>query len=239
MSIAEIFFLLVILLTNVIQAITGFAGTVLAMPVSLRLVGADMAKPVLNLAAIIICVYVVCRHFRDIQWKTFLKMLLCVGVGFGLGYAVQLLPIDGTYLLKFYGIVIMSVALLYLFADVDHIHIPTWVLYLCLFLGGLLHELYVSGGPLVVIFALKTIKDKNAFRATLSLMWICLNGIMFGMHLGAGLFTPHLWLIAGVALGISIVSFIVGSFLAKKLPLPVFMRITYVLLFISGISLIF
>lgn len=43
-----ILFLLVILLTNIIQGITGFAGTILAMPPGLMLVGYPVAKPVLN-----------------------------------------------------------------------------------------------------------------------------------------------------------------------------------------------
>ena len=239
MTVFEILFLIVILLTNVIQAITGFAGTVLAMPVSLRLVGSDVAKPVLNLAALIICLAVVIHHFKDIQWKEFAKMILCVGSGFALGFAVQLLPINGTILLKLYGIVIMSIALIYLFLDIDHVRIPTWVLYLCLFLGGLLHQMYVSGGPLVVIYAMKTFKNKNSFRATLSLMWIVLNGFLFGTHMASGLFSAHLWILVGIAFAVSSLSYIVGSLLAKKLPHDIFMKITYVLLFISGISLIF
>ena len=45
----EFLFYLVILLSNIIQGITGFAGTILAMPASLRLVGMGTAVPVLNL----------------------------------------------------------------------------------------------------------------------------------------------------------------------------------------------
>lgn len=238
MSLFEVLFLVVILLTNVIQAITGFAGTTLAMPVSLRLVGPDVARPVLNLAAVIICIYVVIRHFKDIQWLEFLKMIVCVGVGFGIGFALQLLPIESTYLMKFYGITIMSVALLYMFVDIDKVKIPSWVLYLCLFLGGIVHELYISGGPLVVIYAMKRFKDKNAFRANLSLMWIALNGVLFATHLGNGLFSPHIWLLVGIAFAVSVLSYVVGSLLAKKMPLPIFMKVTYVLLFISGLSII-
>lgn len=40
----ELLFLLVLFVSNVIQAITGFAGTVLAMPPSVYLLGLDHAK---------------------------------------------------------------------------------------------------------------------------------------------------------------------------------------------------
>ena len=47
----ELLFLLVLFVSNVIQAITGFAGTVLAMPPSVYLLGLDHAKLVLNVMA--------------------------------------------------------------------------------------------------------------------------------------------------------------------------------------------
>ena len=239
MSVFEIFFLLIIFFTNIIQAITGFAGTVLAMPFSLQLVGQDVAKPVLNLAAVVICAYVVIRNYKSIAWMDFLKMVLCVGVGFAVGFAVELLPLNKEILLKSYGIVVLSVALFYMAFDVSKIKIPPAILYLCLFFGGVLHMLYVSGGPLVVIFAAKRFKDKNQFRATLSLMWVILNLIMFGQHLASGLWTPHLWIIFAIAAAISIASYFIGKKLASRLPLEAFMKLTYALLFISGFSLLF
>ena len=52
-----ILFLLVILLTNIIQGITGFAGTILAMPPGLMLVGYPVAKPVLNVLGLLSGIY--------------------------------------------------------------------------------------------------------------------------------------------------------------------------------------
>ncbi len=49
----QVLFLLVILLANIIQGITGFAGTILAMPPSLMLVGYAVAKPVLNVLGLL------------------------------------------------------------------------------------------------------------------------------------------------------------------------------------------
>ena len=44
-----ILYFIIILLTNMIQGITGFAGTVLAMPFCILLLGIGIAKPVLNI----------------------------------------------------------------------------------------------------------------------------------------------------------------------------------------------
>lgn len=50
-------FFLIIFLTNIIQGITGFAGTILAMPPSLMLVGYNTAKPILNVLGLLSGVY--------------------------------------------------------------------------------------------------------------------------------------------------------------------------------------
>lgn len=45
----SVLFLLTVLLSNTIQVITGFAGAMLAMPVSIQLIGLEPAKAILNI----------------------------------------------------------------------------------------------------------------------------------------------------------------------------------------------
>lgn len=52
-----------------IQGITGFAGTILAMPPSLILVGYDVAKPILNVLGILAGVYVFVTQWKHVDWK--------------------------------------------------------------------------------------------------------------------------------------------------------------------------
>lgn len=65
----NVLFLIIVLVTNIIQAITGFAGTLLAMPASIMLVGADDAKVMLNLVTLATCVILAVRNRKYIQWK--------------------------------------------------------------------------------------------------------------------------------------------------------------------------
>lgn len=55
-------FFLVILLSNIIQGITGFAGTILAMPPSLMLVGYNTASRMLNVLGLLSGIYVFAGH---------------------------------------------------------------------------------------------------------------------------------------------------------------------------------
>ena len=68
-------FFLVILLSNIIQGITGFAGTILAMPPSLMLVGYDTAKPVLNVLGLLSGIYVFAGHRKHVCWGELKKIV--------------------------------------------------------------------------------------------------------------------------------------------------------------------
>lgn len=235
----DILFILIIFLSNIIQTITGFAGTVLAMPLSLKLEGAEVAKPVLNLVAVVICLYIVVRHFKDIDWIQFLIILVFVGIGFASGFAIELIEMNDKILLYIYGAIIILIAIVFFFVDFEKVNLPTWVMIIFLILGGIMHKLYVSGGPFVVIYAMSKLKEKNTFRATLSTLWIILNSILFTTQMVNGLFTPHIWILFGIGAAVSILSLVIGSLIAPHLSKKVFMKITCVLLLISGITLMF
>ena len=69
----KILFLLVVFLTNIIQGITGFAGTMLAMPPSVMLVGFDTAKPILNALGLLSGIYSR-REQKERQQKRIFKL---------------------------------------------------------------------------------------------------------------------------------------------------------------------
>ena len=71
----KILFLLVVFFTNIIQGITGFAGTMLAMPPSVMLVGFDTAKPILNALGLLSGIYIVAANRKSVNKKEFLKKL--------------------------------------------------------------------------------------------------------------------------------------------------------------------
>ena len=74
-------FFLVILLSNIIQGITGFAGTILAMPPSLMLVGYNTAKPVLNVLGLLSGIYVFAGHRKHVCWGELKKIVAVMAVG--------------------------------------------------------------------------------------------------------------------------------------------------------------
>ena len=65
-------FLLVLFLANTIQAVTGFAGTLLAMAPSMLLLGPDQAKVILNIMAFLSSLFIVSSSLSYVAWRQLL-----------------------------------------------------------------------------------------------------------------------------------------------------------------------
>lgn len=104
--------------------------------------------------------------------------------------------------------------------------------------SGVVHGMFVCGGPLLIGYLSKTIKNKVSFRATISTVWILLNSMILIDDIRAGLWNPGLIRTQLITVPFMIAGMVVGSKLYKHMSQQVFMKLTYVLLFISGISLI-
>ena len=269
-------FFFFILFSNIIQGITGFAGTILAMPPSLMLVGYDTAKPVLNVLGLLSGIYVFAGHRKHVCWGELKKIVAVMAAGI----------VGGIFLKGFFaGRERALYALLGLFVvclSLQGLHKlwRDWLgtqedaaagaeaaaeakaaagaktaeakaaaegkaagpdkagLYLLLGLAGIVHGIFVSGGPLLIGYLTKRIQDKVSFRATISTVWVVLNTIILLDDIRSGLWNPELVKIQVASIPFLLAGMAVGSRLYAKMSQRLFMLITYVLLFVSGISLL-
>lgn len=238
-----VLFYLTILLTHIIQGITGFAGTLLAMPFSLRLVGVDVAVPVLNGLGIASGLYIFLGNRKHVVWKEVLRVL-AVMIPFMLGgvFLRKLLEGQSRVLFLILGIIVLVLALkgIYdLFFAKEEKPLPTAVRYGALVLAGVVHGMFVCGGPLLIIYIADRLPKKENFRATLSAIWMVLDGILLVTQLIAGDWSLPLLKTQLIALPVLVAAMIIGSILYKKMSQRLFMIITYILLLISGVSLFF
>ena len=236
-------FLLIVFLTNIIQGITGFAGTVLAMPPSVIDVGFNTAKPILNLLGILAGIYVVAISYKHIDKKEFFKCMGVMVVGIVAGiFLKSLFTGNASLLYKILGCVVMLVGLSCVYktffkkTEAKKPHNPV-VSYLLLISSGVVHGMFVCGGPLLVSYLTGKLKDKQTFRATISAIWIVLNSIILVSDVRDGYFTRDTLILAAMASVVLFIGMAVGNLLYKKMSRELFMKITYVLLVISGASL--
>ena len=245
-----IVFFLVILLTNIIQGITGFAGTILAMPPSLMLVGYSVAKPVLNVLGLLSGIYVFVGHREHVSWKEVKKIVAVMAVSILLGILIKgLFEGKEQLLYKLLGIFVIllsiqgGLSLRRKGADENAESrsaaqaADSPFSYVILVLAGI-HGIFVSGGPLLISYLTKKIKNKVSFRATISTVWIFLNTLIMLDDIRAGFWTGGLLMTQLISLPFLFAGMYIGSRLYVRMSQRFFMILTYILLFISGISLL-
>ncbi len=86
---SAILFYIVIFLANIVHGITGFAGTVLAMPFALLLVGYDVGKPILNVLGILSGFYVLVNNYKYVNWKEVKKIVIVMSIGLISGFFIK------------------------------------------------------------------------------------------------------------------------------------------------------
>lgn len=232
----DFLYILALFIANVIQGITGFAGNILAMPPAAILLGVDTARGALNLMSLISGVVMVVWFRKHIVWHEFGKIFLFMMPGIIAGIAVySLFPANA--LLVPYGAVVAVIGLWYLAGKRDT-PLPKFVMVLVVLASGLMQGMFVSGGPLLVIYAVTVLRDKEDFRATMSIIWLALNIIIFGQSLIAGMVTPAVVHYSLVGIVPILAATVLGGLLQKRINQQAFMKLTYVLLIISGLMLV-
>lgn len=243
--VSYILFFLVILGANIMQGITGFAGTILAMSPSLLLVGYPVAKPVLNVLALISGFYVFIGNVKNVNWRELWKIVAWMAAGIAGGIFIQGLFAEQQQILqKLLGVFVVFLAAQGLYkilrpsGGTEAPKPPSRATVLFLPAAGIVHGIFVSGGPLLVSYLTKKNLDKVTFRATISTVWVFLNSLVLLDDIRTGLWNPSLLKVQLISIPFLLAGMFIGSKLYARMSQQLFMKITYVLLFISGISLL-
>ena len=233
-------FFVVILLANIIQGITGFAGTVLAMPFGLMLVGYSLAKPLLNVLGLLSGIWLLLANRRCIEWHELKKILLVMTSGILAGLGIKSLLAGSEAILgRMLGAFVIVLALQGLLirprADWETSPLSEFAL---LAGAGIAHGVFVSGGPLLIGYLAKKVTDKQAFRATISAVWIVLNSMILVSDLYAGLWTAGSLRSLILSLPFLAGGMAIGGRLYRSMSQALFMKLTYLLLLLAGLSLL-
>ncbi len=245
---------LIIFISHAVEAITGFGCTILAFPFITYLLGIHKAKVLLAIIGWILSLYIVSTKFKRIQFRQFFVIVILAGAGMPLGiYFFNNFPSEMLKLIL--GIFIIITAVLQLskayFKAEARLNPPPQIYYLLLFLGGVIHGAFATGGPFIVFYATKKLPEKGAFRATLSLLWLTLNTILFltdatfqaFFHNVSGVIFSHVSMSADVTYLIWMLPFLfvgifVGEIIHNRVNAEVFQKIVYWALFITGIFMV-
>lgn len=234
-------FLGVIFLAFLVQTGLGFGSAVIAVALGAFLYPIEIIVssivPIIQLNVLNISI----RHRRYINWHVLLRRILPLML-VGLPAGILISRAGHNHLLKVvFGVFVAVVACLELVAitrTYESRQLTAGKRTLLLLAGGTIHGMFASGGPMAVYVASREISEKHAFRSTLAVLWVVLDGLLLVGFLVDGTYTADRW----PTIAVLTIPLLVGSFLGEKLHGRInqvlFRKLVYVLLFVSGVLLI-
>ncbi len=232
-----VWFMLVLMFAVFVQALSGFGGTLIAMPLGIALMGLPLTKPVMTIVAWITGVIVVATEWKHIRPKELCKMVGVMLVGVLGGIFVMDAVADLTFLLLFYGVVVAGIGLKKLFWKSEK-RPPVWWQNTSLALAGIMQGLFVSGGSFLAIYSVEKLPEKKEFRATVNAVWAIINTVMITTYGFTGALTGEVLKTAVIAVVPTLVAIWLGWKLANKVNQATFLKIIYVILIASGAVLL-
>jgi len=233
---------IIVLLANILESITGFGATVAELPFVSALVGIKTAVVSLCMVSLTLAVFVVIRFRKQIDKKAYVNIVGFALIGMPIGMlAFSYLP--EKYLKIGLGIFIIFAAARGFFVlfskKKDRKPVNSIVLKILLFVGGIVHGAFASGGPFLVIYAGEKVKEKGSFRATMCSVWATLNSVLLLKYIITGDFVVksvmpvYLLALPFLAVGVAI-----GMYLHKKVSQKVFSVIVYCILLAAGCTML-
>ncbi len=241
-----ILFCIVMFLSHFVHGITGFAGALLAMPPSLYLVGYEIAKPSATLVGWIGGVFIALKERKSIAWREVVPVLVWVFLGIIVTFFIRDTGVGQSNIPYYcFGIFLICYGIYCLkkmFTKEENKAkkpMKKWVSILTLFSAGIIHGLFVCGGPLLTAYLVYKLDDKNAFRATVSVIWVALNILIMVDDAITGYWTRDLIFMQLYLVPICFGAMALGAAVYKYVNQRKFLCIVYSLFIISGISLLF
>ena len=184
--------------------------------------------------------YIVLRNPRAVDLRTLLTRILPVtALGLPVGiYLADAAPQSTLERAFAASVFVLAAAELIAMARKDASRTRTLSLpasLLLLFLGGVAHGAFATGGPPVVYVCARTIPDKTVFRATLNALWIPLSGALLVTYVAKGHITMATLkdtapLVPGLIVGI-----VVGELLHGRVPERVFRVVVFATLLVVAV----
>jgi len=234
-----------------LEAVTGFGSTVVAVPIMAMIVPLETAIIIGVTHTWMLVIYIVFVSRKDIVWKEFgfIALYVLIGLPFGIYLFTRM---NEAYLLGILSLFMIGVGF-HGFrmtrrnrnqtkASTEPVK-KNFLMRFILFLGGIIHGAFGTGGPLVVLYATQALKNKALFRVTLCLLWLSMNTILITVWTideiwtGEGRWTRNNYfsLYAALAtLPFTLVGIFVGNYLHHRVSEYVFRLIVYGLLFGTG-----
>ena len=232
----KVIFWAVFFVAYTLQAVTGFAGNVLAMPVGISTIGLTESISTLNITGCLACGLVAVLGRRSIRWGEVARICAVMLVFMALGVWLDMV-ISLDILRKAYALFIAAVSVKGLFFKGKG-HAPRWAAYLALAGAGVVQGMFVSGGALLVVYAMERLPQKDEFRSTLSAVWAVLNGIYAVYNAAMGHMTAEVGVVVAVCVPLFVLATLAGNVVYRRMTQASFLKLTYAMLLVVAVVML-
>jgi uncharacterized membrane protein YfcA len=214
----------------------GFGGTVLAASIGAQFVPLELLLPAFVPLNMVMSSWLLARGFRSIAWRMLaVEVAPMVGLGAAVGLALFHLPAKQLFAFGF-GVFVVGLAILQL-ARPGGRELAKPLQWLLLGLGGVVHGLFGTGGPMIVYVVRRRLADKLAFRSTLAVLWLVLNVALLVNYASAGLYTRTTANAAAVIALVIVPGLYIGERVHHRLDAGRFERVVWLVLLAAGLVL--
>lgn len=243
MSPARALLIAIVMLAFTTEAAIGFGATLIAISLGSLLLPIDELLYAVVPLNLLLSAAVAVRARRHIDARMlFLRIVPAMALGLPLGM-LAFARFSGGVLQRMLGVFVLALSALELAkrlrkrgAD-EEAPLPRAAAIGLLFLGGVVHGAFATGGPPVVYVCGRLVKDKRVFRGTLSALWFLLNAVLIATyarngHLDAASLRRSATLAPGLALGL-----VFGEIAHGRIPEKAFRAVVFAMLSAVGLVL--
>ena len=106
-------------------------------------------------------------------------------------------------------------------------------------IAGYTSFLIHAGNPPMNFYTLPLKLDKISFIGTMTMAFLVINVVKLIPYYYVGLLAPANLIVSLILLPLAFISVLIGYFIQKKIPEKIFFNVIYILLFLSGLKLIY
>ena len=227
-----------VLLAYTVFGFGGFGANLVALPLLAHVMTIRFAVPMLLVLDLFSASLMGLKNRRLIDLPELRRLVPWLLAGMALGLLVLKLAAEAWLLLLLGGFV-LAVASWNLFGRAGTAPIaPRWVVPTGL-VGGVFSTLFGTGGPIYTLYLARRITDTSRLRATIGALILGSALVRLVLFTGSGFFTqPGLLKLAFVLVPCALAGYLLGSRLHARLPQAQVRRAIWVLLALSGASLL-
>ncbi|MFP4475248.1 MAG: sulfite exporter TauE/SafE family protein [Desulfatibacillaceae bacterium] len=233
----------VVILAYATQAFTGFGGALVALTLGANFIPVAELVPILVAPSVAVTGTLAIRHRRDVDWRILISQIfpfMGAGIVAGLVAWEVLRGLTPAWIL---GVIVVVFAARQLWlvargregaAGLNRLQAG-----ILQFLAGVTHAFYTAGGPFLIYTVSRMNLPKRVFRATLCVVWAVFNSALCVVFLANGrIDSRSLSMTVPILLALP-VGVAAGEFLHDRVNEHTFRVLTYTLLLLSGIPLMF